>query len=111
MEVKVVIDEEPEPEGTRMGLILSFPDDSKSFTYGFEAGILYQKMVEEHDTIDHGYLKGIPVREENIDLIQQMADYHGYKAQFKTTGVSGYIGMRLTKVQLPKVLSEMIGIG
>jgi len=102
-------EEEPTPKPARVGLIISFPDQSKNFTYGFEAGILYQKMIEEHDVIDHGYLKGIPVREENVDLIQQMAEYHGYKAIFKTTGIEGYIGLQLTKVQLPKVLRAIIG--
>jgi hypothetical protein len=96
-------------EEKRMGLIISFPDQSKSFTYGFEAGIIYQKMVEEHDSIDHGYLKGFPIREENMELIQQMAEYHGYKVQFQTTGTEGWIGVRLMKVQLPKILRDMIG--
>jgi hypothetical protein len=92
----------------RMGLVIPFPDQSEPFTYGFEMGILYHKLTEEPDVIDQGFLKGLPVRIENQELVDIMAEYFGYKAEYQTTGVEGWIGIRLTRIQLPKILADLI---
>jgi hypothetical protein len=93
---------------SNMSVVISFPDQSKSFAYGFQMGMLYNALSNEPDLVDHGFLKGLPLRVENQDLIEQMAQHFGYKTEYKTTGVAGYIGVRLTRIQLPESIRGIL---
>lgn len=54
------------------GLLVSFPDQSESFTLGFEAGQIWQQMSEKVE-IDRGIDTGIPIHADNLTVIQRMA--------------------------------------
>ncbi len=58
-------------------LIIRFDDQSKNYTYGFEAGIIWEKMES-----------GVPdfnrtIRVENIPVIKRMCNEMGYVFQVK----------------------------
>lgn len=56
-------------------LIVSFPDQSASFTLGFEAGMIWQRMQSGEQVIKSD--TGLSV--ENVEVMQRMADAAGYE--------------------------------
>lgn len=60
-------------------LILSFPDQSKSFTYGVEYGRILQQMEDKKEMVDN---HGFPVRIENMELIRNTCNQYGYIPSF-----------------------------
>lgn len=81
------------------GLQISFPDASSSFTNGFEAGMVYQRLNSGSlETIDLGYDSGLPVHEENLELLQKMALLYGFTFETKDVEVEGWVGVKLTHV-------------
>jgi hypothetical protein len=60
-------------------LIIRFPDQSTSFTYGVEFGRLLEKMERGDDVIMNN---GFPVRKENIQLIKDSCIQYGYVPLF-----------------------------
>jgi len=59
--------------------IASFPDDSASFVNGFEAGMLWHRMVAGETPIENP----IAYHSENREVFQRMADAQGYDAEFE----------------------------
>ena len=55
------------------GLLVSFTDQSHSFTHGFEAGMIWQDMQNNVPRID------MMVHEENVQVICRMAEAAGYQ--------------------------------
>ena len=60
-------------------LIVSFPDQSKSFTYGVEFGRILEQMEQGKDIVcNHGF----PIRAENKKLIEDSCKAFGYIPTF-----------------------------
>jgi hypothetical protein len=60
---------------------ISFPDQSESFVLGYEAGMIYQQMVNQIDFRENP----IPVHTKNVKLIDDMAFKMGYLTMFRKT--------------------------
>lgn len=63
-------------------LIISFPDQSKSFTYGVEYGRLLERMERGEDCVTNN---GFPVRIENKELLEITCKKYGYIPSFGAT--------------------------
>ena len=85
-----------------MGLVFAFPDQSQSFTCGFEAGMIWQRIEAGEAVIDKGFTEGFPAREDNIELIARMARAGGYTMETHPTGYDGWISVRLSFASKPK---------
>lgn len=69
-------------------LIVSFPDQSKSFTYGVEYGRLLQQMEQGNNIVgNHGF----PIRLENKILIENTCKELGYIPTFGNTYYNEWI--------------------
>lgn len=87
---------------TEMSMLFSFPDQSESFCYGFEAGKLWAAMDTYGEaTIDRGFNEGLPIRHENLLLVQRMAAVRNYTLETKDAG-AGWVGILLTYSPKPK---------
>ncbi len=53
--------------GTEFGMLVSFIDQSHSFTHGFEMGILWRRMETENSDIE------MMIHEENCEQVSLMA--------------------------------------
>jgi hypothetical protein len=62
-----------------MNLLISFPDQSASFTHGVEYGRLLAKMERGEQVISNN---GFPVRIENKSLLMKTCEQYGYVAKF-----------------------------
>lgn len=63
-------------------LLISFPDQSQSFSFGVEYGRILQQMQDGKDVVmNHGF----PVRVENKDLIDLTCRQYGYIPTFGKT--------------------------
>ena len=87
---------------TGYDLIIEFPDQSKSFALGFEAGGMWQRMKNRESEI------GQTIHSENLDLITAMATRQHYEvvrvsnASAHLSGVkgdSGWVDLLLRKYQ------------
>lgn len=72
-------------------LILRFDDPTPSYTYGFEAGIIWALMETGVENINR------PIREENIEVIQRMGSRLGYRTDLKPT-MGGWLDLEATKL-------------
>ena len=61
----------------KRNLLISFPDQSQSFTYGVEYGRLLQKIEQGDEAVQNN---GFPVRIENIPLLKDTCAKYGYIA-------------------------------
>ena len=65
--------------------LVSFSDDpSPSYTHGFEAGMIWQQMQDEHAEIE------VTVHVENEGTFRNMADAAGYDLRFDASEVEGW---------------------
>lgn len=69
-------------------LLIKFPDQSKSFTYGVELGRLLEKIERGDDTIQNN---GFPVRVENCSVLTLACSLHGYTATFSKPYLGGWV--------------------
>lgn len=67
--------------------ILSFPNQSKDFTEGFEAGLIYSKLLDEPEIIETK--GGFPVMMANHELYFKMAELLGYETHFSEVRCKG----------------------
>lgn len=58
-----------------MNLLIKFPDQSESFTYGVEFGRLLEKIERGDEVIQNN---GFPIRVENASVIVLACSLHGY---------------------------------
>jgi hypothetical protein len=70
-----------------MDILLSFPDQSASFTYGVEYGRLLEKIERGDDVVQNN---GFPVRVENAELLKETCSKYGYIATFGECAVEGW---------------------
>jgi len=71
-----------------MNLLISFPDQSQSFTYGVEYGRLLEKIERGDDVVKNN---GFPVREENVELLKRTCESYGYIANFSKPYMGGWV--------------------
>lgn len=71
-----------------------FSDQSESFINGIEYGRILQKMQDGLPIVDND---GIPIHEQNYDIIRRAAEYYGYNASFQKLAIDGWIGFKATK--------------
>lgn len=71
-----------------MNLLISFPDQSQSFTYGVELGRLLEKIERGDDVVKNN---GFPVRIENCSTIAMACSLHGYIAMFGEQFPGGWV--------------------
>lgn len=71
-------------------LIVSFPDQSTSFTYGFEAGMIWARMEARVPAIE------ATVRAENGPVLRRMAAALGYDIAFAASEMMEWEFVRLT---------------
>jgi hypothetical protein len=69
-------------------LMISFPNQSQSFTYGVEFGRLLQKIEQGDDIVMNN---GFPVRLENKKLIEDTCKSYGYIPTFGKTHFDEWI--------------------
>ena len=62
-----------------MKQLISFPDQSESFTYGVEYGRILEKIERGDDIVMNN---GFPVRLENKELIEETCKIYGYIPTF-----------------------------
>lgn len=84
-----------EQEMTGYKLAVSFPDQSPSFCYGFEAGKLWERM--ESGTVAEIEMT---TRIENREVIARCADYLGWSVdEVKPSATEGWDFTKLTKTR------------
>ena len=71
-----------------MNLLISFPDSSKSFTYGVEYGRLLERMERGESIVMNN---GFPVRLENKEVIESTCKALGYIPTFGKTHFDEWI--------------------
>jgi len=79
--------------GVGYRLILSFPDQSSSFAFGFHAGQIWAEMKRNTSaelTFD--------TATENREVIQRMAEHLGWSIDVKPSEIDGWDTTILTKV-------------
>lgn len=59
--------------------LVPFPDQSESFVLGFEAGMIWQRMVSAETPIKNG----CAYHTANRTVFSRMADAQGYDAEFE----------------------------
>lgn len=76
-----------------MNLIISFTDQSASFTYGVEFGRVLAQMEQGYNNIHNN---SFPVRIENKEVIQKACSHYGYIAAFgdESNGWVEFVGIK-----------------
>lgn len=75
-------------------LLISFPDQSQSFTYGVEYGRLLERFEKGIPIINNN---GLPIRIENFELIKTTCKVFGYVFVSFECGVDGWIDFEAIK--------------
>lgn len=78
-------------------LMISFPDQSKSFTYGVEFGRILEKMERGDDHISNS---GFPVRIENREVICNACNTLGYTPRFGVKYYNEYVAFSAVKKEI-----------
>lgn len=71
-----------------MNLLIKFPDQSESFSYGVEFGRLLEKIERGDDVIKNN---GFPIRIENRSVIALACSLHGYISNFGEPYMGGWV--------------------
>lgn len=80
-------------------LLITFPDQSESFTYGVEYGRLLERIESGKGVIENN---GFPVRAENVELLRITCEAYNYIPSFSDTGIEGwtnFLGIKKTSSQ------------
>lgn len=64
------------PDRNEFRCLVPFPDKSQSFVHGFEAGMIWQRMVAGEASI--GGVCEVATHSKNAGVFQRMADAQGY---------------------------------
>lgn len=89
-------------------LVVTFPDQSESFTYGLEAGMIFQRL---DGFVSVGTFEApVTVREENIKLYQDIADYKGYTVEIYPTNVDGWMSAVFTPIENPTPKPHLVRV-
>lgn len=74
------------------GLIVSFPDQSESFTNGFEAGTFDARMGTGESPIEH------IAHEANYEVLRRLATRRGYAMNWMSCGDGCWANIKLRKI-------------
>lgn len=77
-------------------LLVSFDDQSHSFVHGFEAGMIWERMLKMQNNAD-GIIEAC-IHEANVPLVQRMAIQQGWAAFFNATEIEGWFDAHLARV-------------
>jgi hypothetical protein len=91
-----------------MKLAIGFTDATRSFTNGFEAGMIYEKMQAGERVIDQGIAAGFPIHAENVELFKRMAQAEGYALEVVPTDTEGWVAVRFTCSSKPRPALSVI---
>jgi len=72
----------------KSNLLIKFPDQSQSFTYGVEFGRLLEKIERGDETITNN---GFPIRVENCSVLALCCSLHGYIPLFGDPYMDGWV--------------------
>jgi hypothetical protein len=75
----------------KYNLIVPFPDQSESFTLGFEAGIIWNRLTSGEVEFN------LTVHTSNLPVLRNMAKYHGLLLYDLSTNVDGWIQVEFRK--------------
>lgn len=84
--------EDVTPDAAEFRCLVPFPDNSQSFVHGFEAGMIWQQMVDGIQEIEP--LVGL--HGENIEVFRRMASAQGYDFDSEDCG-GGWHTAKFTK--------------
>lgn len=84
------------PDAREFRCLVPFPDQSASFVHGFEAGMIWQRMVAREAVI--GSADEVATHAENAAVFQRMADAQGYDLTIEPP-VDGWIVATFVKRQ------------
>lgn len=65
------------------GLLVAFPDQSESFTLGFEAGQCWERL-------EVGDIEDCTIHTENEEVVRRIARHFFYDVEFERTDVDGW---------------------
>ncbi|NSZ57795.1 hypothetical protein FY145_07095 [Agrobacterium tumefaciens] len=82
------------PDANEFRCLVPFPDQSESFVLGFEAGMIWMRMVKGESHI--GGLNEIATHAGNEEVFMRMAAAQGYDLQVSQAG-DGWIIAEFTK--------------
>ena len=82
------------------GLAYRFEDQSPSYTYGFEAGLIAESMKRKDLAIS------ATVRVENETTLREMAKYHRYSIEIKPTKFEGWMNLQAKLINMDQAFSE-----
>lgn len=71
-------------------LMLRFPEQHPAFSHGFEAGCLWQRLVQREVCIS------ATIHDSNHGLVAMMAQHHGYALSCAESSNDGWIMATLT---------------
>lgn len=83
------------PDEAEFRCLVPFPDQSASFVHGFEAGMIWQRMIKGEPQIG-GFDDEIAAHFENAAVFRKMADAQGYDLDLSDFG-NGWIIATFTK--------------
>lgn len=72
------------------GLIVSFPDQSQSFTLGFEAGMIWQRIQSGEVSLE------ATTRVENRQVLERMAFASGLSCSLESSGIEGWDNLKMS---------------
>lgn len=86
-------------------LVVSFTDDSESFTNGFEAGQIWESMKRHDPTIEK------TVHTANKETIVRMAHAEGYDVDWTTSDIPEWSYLILTKSRKANLGGDLVSKG
>ena len=86
-------------------LVVTFTDDSQSFTNGFEAGQLWEAMKRCEPTIEK------TVHTANKDTIHRMAHAEGYDVDWTSSDLPEWSYLILTKSRKANIGGDLVSKG
>lgn len=95
-------------QNSEMSLLVAFPDQSESFTLGFEAGVIWEQLEAGSPEIDRGMDEGMPIHTANIEVIQRMAAVKGYHLEIGEH-TNEWTAIRLTVQSRPRPKLSVVG--
>jgi hypothetical protein len=82
-------------EESEFHCLVPFTDESESFVNGFEAGMIWQRMLAGEANIGGAF--DPPTHTKNLEVFKRMADAIGYDIKKDWDDVDGWMSVTFTK--------------
>jgi hypothetical protein len=92
-------------EESSLKLVVVFEDKSRSYAYGFEAGIVWAAMERGDRVIE----RSVPYRAENKLTFERMAAHAGYDIELEQEHAGGYVSLVFRKKINPRPFATIEG--